>query len=182
MSAGPSNDPVIQQLQLLLTAYGYQFYSATSQARADDLLVRERASYHLGQAVEMLATLRGTYQRRFIPPLTRAHPDPPQEALAQLREIEAVQQALSNLEAQIRGMPVPAQDRLWWRIRQEQALLGQLFQFDLVLVRSSEHIYYYVSQLTPEGWNAQQGPSLWQLIQQVTQVARDRERFLLLQV
>ena len=191
MSSGPSNDPVIQQLQLLLTAYGYNFYSATNQVRADDLLVRERASYHLAQAIDMLATLRGDYQRRFIPPLTRANPDPPQEALAQVREIESVQRTLSNIEAYIRGMPVPAQDRIWWRIRQEQPLLAQLLNFDLALVRSSEQIYYYVSQLTPEGWNAQeagtapgsqQGPSLRQLIQQLTQVARERERFLLLQV
>ena len=191
MSSGPSNDPVIQQLQLLLSGYGYNFYSATNQARSDDLLVRQRATYHLNQAVDMLARLRVDYQQRFIPPLTRANPDPPQEAMAQVREIEAIQQALSSLESQIRGMAVPAQDRIWWRFRQEQALLAQLLNFDLTLVRNSEQIYYYVSQLTPEGWNAQeagaapgsqQGPSLRQLIQQLTQVARDRERFLLLQV
>jgi hypothetical protein len=191
MSSGPSNDPVIQQLQLLLSGYGYNFYSATNQARSDDLLVRQRATYHLNQAVDMLARLRVDYQQRFIPPLTRANPDPPQEAMVQVRGIEAAQQALSSLESQIRGMPVPVQDRIWWRFRQEQALLAQLLNFDLALVRNSEQIYYYVSQLTPEGWNAQeagaapgsqQGPSLRQLIQQLTQVARERERFLLLQV
>jgi hypothetical protein len=191
MSSGPSNDPVIQQLQLLLSGYGYNFYSATNQARSDDLLVRQRATYHLNQAVDMLARLRVDYQQRFIPPLTRANPDPPQEAMAQVRGIEAAQQTLSSLESQIRGLAVPAQDRIWWRFRQEQALLAQLLNFDLALVRNSEQIYYYVSQLTPEGWNAQgagtapgsqQGPSLRQLIQQLTQVARERERFLLLQV
>ena len=193
MSSGPSSDPVVQQLQLLLSGYGYNFYSATNQARADDLLVRERATYHLNQAVNMLATLRSDYQRRFIPPLTRANPDPPPKVMAQAREIEAVQQALSNVEAHIRGMSVPAQDRIWWRFRQEQTLLAQLLSFDLALVRTSEQIYYYVSQLTPEGWNSQeasnqpftelsQGSSLRQLIQQLTQIARDRERFLLLQV
>ena len=182
MSSEPFNEPVIQQLQLLLSGYGYNFYSATNQARADDLLVRERASYHLTQALDMLATLRGDYQRRFIPPLTRANPDPPQEAMAQVREIEAVQQALSNLESHIRGMSVPAQDRIWWRFRQEQALLAQLLNFDFALVHTSEQIYYYVSQLNPEGWNAQGSGPLRQLIQQLTQVARDRERFLLLQV
>src|SRR5437879_5205569 len=121
MSSGPSNDPVVQQLQLLLTGYGYNFYNTTNQARSDDMLVRERASYFLGQAVTLLSTLRGEYQRRFIPPLTRENPFPPQEALAQLREIEEVQQAISNLESHIRGMPVPAQDHIWWRFRQEQA-------------------------------------------------------------
>ncbi|MEO6888092.1 MAG: hypothetical protein ABI456_03260 [Ktedonobacteraceae bacterium] len=182
MSSGPSNDPLVQQLQLLLTGYGYNFYGSVNQARADDILVRERASYHLAQAVDMLMTLRTAYQFRYIPPLTRANPDPPQEALAQAREIEAVQQAISNLETHIRGMSVPAQDRIWGRFRQEEPLLKQLLNFDLSLVRGSEQIYYYVQQLTPEGWNSQGSGQLRQLVQPLTQVARDRERFLLLQM
>src|SRR5256886_10336581 len=145
MSSGPSNDPVIQQLQLLLTGYGYNFYNSVNQARADDLLVRERASYHLAQAVDMLAILRGEYMRRFIPPLTRANPDPPQEAMAQVREIEAAQQALSDVETAIRGMAVPSQDRSWVRFRQEEPLLLQPLQFDLRLVRSVEHAYHDVT-------------------------------------
>ena len=180
MSSGPSNDPVVQQLQLLLTGYGYNFYNSTNQARADDILVRERASYHLAQAVSMLGTLRGDYQRRFIPPLTSANPDPPQEALAQAREIQAAQQVLSDLETAIRGMAVPAQDRIWWRFRQEETLLRQLLQFDLALVRNSEQIYQYVSQFTPDNWNNQVIASLRLMTQQLTQVTRDRERFLLL--
>lgn len=180
MSSQPSIDPVIQQLQLLLTGYGYNFYNTTNQARADDQLVRERASYHLGQAIEMLARLQGEYQRRFIPPLTRANPDPPAEALAQAREIEATRQALSDIETHIRGMPVPTQDRTWWRFRQEQPLLAQLLQFDLALVQASEQVYYYVSQLTPDAWNSQGSAELRRLLQHVEQIARDRERFLLL--
>ncbi len=177
---GPSNDPVIQQLQLLLTGYGYNFYNATNQARADDLLVRERASYFLTQATDLLARLRGEYQRRYVPPLTRENPFPSAEALAHLREIEQVQQELSNVETHIRGMSVPSQDRIWWRFRQEQPLLFQLLNFDLALVRDSEQIYEYVSHLTPEAWQAQGSGPLRQLIQQLTQVAKDRERFLLI--
>ena len=178
--SGPSNDPVIQQLQLLLTGYGYNFYNATNQARADDLLVRERASYFLTQATDLLVRLRSEYQRRFVPPLTRDNPFPPTEALAQLREIEQAQQELSNVETHIRGMSVPAQDRIWWRFRQEQALLAQLLNFDLALVRNSEQIYDYVSRLTPESWQEQGSGPLRQLIQQLTQTAKDRERFLLI--
>src|SRR6266852_2166590 len=154
MSSGPSSDPVVQQLQLLLSGYGYNFYGRANQARSDDLLVRQRATYHLNQAVDMLARLRGDYQRHFIPPLTRANPDPPQEAMAQVREIEAVQ----------------------------QALLAQLLSFDLALVRSSEQVYDAVSQLTPEDWHKQGSGLLRELIQKLTQVAQDRERFLLLQL
>jgi hypothetical protein len=182
MSSGPPSDPVVQQLQLLLTGYAYNFYSSVNQARTDDQLVRERASYYLAQAVAMLANLRGDYQRRFIPPLTRANPDPPAEAMAQVREIEAVQQEFAHVESHIRGMPVPASDRTWWRFRQEQPLLMQLLNFDLGLVRSSEQIYHYVSQLDADSWNTQGSRPLWQMIRQLTQLAREREQFLLLHV
>lgn len=182
MSSGPSQDPVVQQLQLLLTGYGYNFYSATNQARSDDLLVRERASYFLGQAVTLLSDLRGEYQRRFIPPLTRENPFPSAESMARLREMEEIQQAISSLEAHIRGMAVPAQDRIWWRFRQEQPLLAQLLDFDLRLVRGSEQLYQFATQLTPEGWNVYSAGSLRSLIQQITQAANERERFLLIQL
>lgn len=180
MSSGPAQDPLMQQLQLLLTGYGYNFYNTTNQARSDDLLVRERASYSLGQAVTLLTTLRGEYQRRFIPPLTRENPFPPQEAMAQLREMEELQQAISNAESHIRGMSVPTQDRIWWRLRQEQTLLGQLLSFDLRLVRSCEQLYDFARQLTPEGWNMYSAGTLRAQLQQLTQVAGERERFLLI--
>jgi len=180
MSSAPSNNPLVQQLQLLLTGYGYNFYNKTNQARADDQLVRERASYNLGQTVTLLAQLRSDYATRFVPPLTRANPDPPAEAMAQLRTIEAAQQALSSVESHIRAMPVPTQDRTWWRIRQEQNLLEQLLNFDLTLVRSSEQLYQYVAQLAPEQWNSEGGGMLHGMTQQLNHVAQERERFLLL--
>src|SRR5260221_14332488 len=103
----------------------------------------------------MLARLQGEYQRRFIPPLTRANPDPPAEVLAQAREMEATRQALSAIETHIRGMSAPAQDRTWWRFRQGQTLLGQLLNFDLGLVRGCEEAHECVAQVTPEGGNTQ---------------------------
>jgi len=170
----------MQQLQLLLTGYGYNFYSATNQARSDDMLVRERASYFLGQSVTLLSSLRGEYQRRFVPPLTRENPFPSQEAMAQLRDMEEVQQAISALESQIRGMAVPTQDRIWWRFRQEQPLLTQLLNFDLRLVRGSEQLHEFTTQLRPEGWNTYSAGTLRSQLQQLTQVANERARFLLL--
>jgi hypothetical protein len=180
MSSGPSNNALVQQLQLLLTGYGYNFYNRANQARADDMLVRERASYYLSNAISVLAQLRNDYSTRFIPPLTRANPDPPAEAMAQIREIEARQQALSQVEAHIRGMSVPTQDKIWWRFRQEQALLMQLLEFDVRLVRSSEQLYQYVVQLTSESWNSEANGLLRQTTQQLGLLAQERERFLLI--
>jgi hypothetical protein len=182
MSSGPSNNPLVQQLQLLLTGYGYNFYNKGNQARADDQLVRERASYFLAHAVELLAQLRSNYYTRFVPPPTRENPFPPAEVMAQIREIETTQQALANVESHIRAMPVPTQDRTWWRFRQEQALLEHLLNFDLLLIRSSEQIYQYIEQLTPEGWNSQSSNALQQMTQQLARSAQERARFLLLQV
>ncbi len=102
--------------------------------------------------------------------------------MARIREIEAVQQSLAQLEAHIRGMSVPTQDRIWWRFRQEQPLLMQLLNFDLRLVRSSEQIFGFVSQLIPEEWNSQSSSQLREMIQQLTRLAQGREQFLLLQV
>jgi len=182
LSSGPSQDPVVQQLQLLLTAYGYNFYNAANQARSDDQLVRERASYFLGQTVTLMSSLRGEYQRRFLPPLTREHPLPPQEIMAQLRDMEETQQTISALESLIRGMAVPTQDRTWWRFRQEQVLLAQLLSFDLQLVRGCEQIYQAASELLPESWNIYSAGSLRSLQQQVSRVANERARLLLLQL
>jgi nitric oxide reductase activation protein len=56
----------------------------------------------------------------------------------------------------------------------------QLLNFDLTLVRSSEQIYQYVSQLTPELWNSQGSGALRQMTQQLTRLGQERERFLLL--
>ena len=56
----------------------------------------------------------------------------------------------------------------------------QLLQFDLGPVRSSEQIYQYVLQLTADNWNTYGSTPLQQMIQQLTQLARERERFLLL--
>lgn len=182
MSSGPSQNPVVQQLQLLLTGYGYNFYNSTNQARSDDQLVRERASYFLSQSVTLLSSLRGEFQRRFIPPLTRDNPFPPQEAMAQLRELESLQQAISAQEAHIRGLSVPAQDRIWQRFRREQPLLEQLLNFDLQLVRGAEQIYQSVTQLTPEGWQRNGAAPLRAQLQALTQVVNAREQFLLLQM
>ncbi len=144
------------------------------------MLVRERASYFLGQSVTFLSNLRGEYQRRFVPPLTRENPFPPQEAMTQLREMEEIQQAISAQESHIRGMSVPTQDRIWWRFRQEQALLSQLLNFDLQLVRGCEQFYQFASQLIPESWNPSSASTLRTQLQQIAQVANKRERFLLI--
>jgi hypothetical protein len=102
--------------------------------------------------------------------------------MAQLREMEELQQTISGLEAHIRGMSVPAQDRIWSRFRQEEALLTRLLNFDLRLVRESQQLYEFMAQLAPEGWNMYSSGTIRSFYQQLTQIANEREQLLLMQL
>ena len=60
---------------MLLNGYGYNWYRLDNQMRADDLIVRSRASEHLESAAARLRDLEGRYRRKYLPPPTREHPD-----------------------------------------------------------------------------------------------------------
>ena len=60
--------------------------------------------------------------------------------------------------------------------------MGQLLEFDLRLVRSSEQLYQYVTQLTADNWNEIGAGPLRGMTQQLGRLAQERERFLLVQL
>jgi hypothetical protein len=101
-------DVVAQQLHLLLTAYGDNPYNSVNRARADDLLVRQRASGALGGAATHLGRLATEHTDRRIPPPTREQPFPPAEAMARLRQLESLRDQASALGAKIRVLVRPA--------------------------------------------------------------------------
>lgn len=180
MSGGLTNDPLTRQLQLALTGYGYNFYSAKNQARADDLLVRQKASGSLEDAGQALIRLEAEYRRRFIPPSTHEQPFPPAEAMEKWREIGQLKERIVLLASRIRGMPVPTQDRTWERFRGELPLLHQLLNFDLWLVNLTEGVFQQVSSLTAAGWNEGSSTTDFdQSLQGLDNLIRDRQRFLL---
>ncbi len=174
----PDSNWIAQQLHLLLTAYGYNLYNSVNRARADDLLVRERAGSFLGEAVNHLTRLATDYTARCIPPSTREQPFPPPEKMALLRQIETLRNDISLLASRIRGMSVPAQDRTWAKFRNEADTLNYLLSCDYFLITQSEAVLQYIQALTPEGWTAEQAAEAHSLLQVVEQTARDRERFL----
>lgn len=176
----PTNDPIIKQLQLLLTGYGYNFYDRKNQVHADDILVRQKAGSSLNQAAELLSQLAVDYQRRYIPPATRENPWPSAEAMTRLNAIKTLRDDVSSLEVHIRSMSVPSQDRVWWRYRDELSLLQQLLSFDLGLISESEAIYTQVRGLTADDWTEGQGAEIAALVRRLNDVARDRERFLMI--
>jgi hypothetical protein len=170
--------PIRQQLRLLLSAYGYNLYDKKNRARADDLLVREKAAAALAAAAGTLGTLRTEYRRRFIPPPTRDNPEPPRERLESLRELAAVQERLASLEARIRSTPVPTQDHAWERFRREQTLLDELLTHDYNLIAPSQELRDRVRALTPDTWDAAAAGELRRMADGIEQALHARAELL----
>jgi hypothetical protein len=128
-------DPVYRNWVMLLNGYGFNWYRADNQARADDLLIRSRASEHLAQAAASLRAAEAAYRRRFIPPPSREHPSPNPACLAEARRLRDAADRVAALDTRLRGAAVPGDDKIWARLRARQEdLLLQLCQCDLALV------------------------------------------------
>ena len=180
MSDTPSQNPVVQRLQVLLSGGGYNFYDKANIARADDLLVRQRACHSLSEAGQALRALEGEYRRVFVPPSSREQPYPPAAVMEKLRGVTRLSERLRGLEGDIRGMTAPAQDKFWWRLRQEVSLLNALIAFDDSLVQQTAEIGRVVADWTADQWQAEDlAGSLMPLIQHLAGLIRDRQMLLL---
>lgn len=180
MSDTPSRNPVMQRLQVLLSGGGYNFYDKANQARADDLMVRQHASQGLTQAAQSLRALEAEYRRRFLPPSTREQPYPPPEVIGKLRRLGQIREQIGGLEGDIRGMAAPAQDKFWWRLRQEVSLLNALIAFDDALVQQTAEIEQLVATWTAEEWQAADpSAALMPLLPQLSGLIRDRRQLLI---
>lgn len=179
MSEGQSTSLIVQQLDLLIGGYGYNCYRSENQMRADDQLVRQRASQALAEAARLLSGLHVAYQQRFIPTATRENPLPPAGELQRAREITRLRERIEALDAQVRGMSVPTQDRFWQRYRTEAGLLNQLIDFDYRLITLSAEVEQRVRALTPDGWKSGEGAALDEPLRGIEATVRERSRLLL---
>jgi DNA-binding transcriptional MerR regulator len=180
MSDTPSQNPVTQRLQVLLSGGGYNFYDKANLARADDLLVRQRAGHSLSEAAARLRAMEAEYRQAFLPPVTRDQPMPPAGAMVKLRGLTRLAEQLRGLESDIRGMAAPAQDKFWWRLRSEVSLLNALIAFDDGLLQSSAQIERVVAGWTADRWHMEDlAAPLMPLVSQLAQLARDRQQLLL---
>jgi len=132
--AGP-----LQQIAInLFHGWGYNFYRVENQLRADDQLVRSRASGLLGIAMASLTDAEIAWRREFLPPPTRDKPFPDAAAVASAQHLERLVRAIGALEALIQQQPVPENDRVSQRYRQEAQTLQALIGWDEVLVGQCE--------------------------------------------
>jgi hypothetical protein len=174
-----AGNPLTRQLDLLLSGHGFNYYKAENRARADDLLVRERAAGALSAAVGALSNLHGAYRRQFIPPPSRESPFPPAEESRRAQDILVLRDRIANLASLIRGMSAPTQDLIWRRFRQELDLLDRLLHADSLLIDYADRVAARTEALTPSGWrDGTERTELEQMVGEVERSARDRQALL----
>ena len=122
----------------LFYGWGYNFYRLENQLRADDLLVRSKASYLLSLSRGVVEIQQRDYRRKHIPTPTREKPTPDPEALEAVETLKELSNAIGSIEGVIRTMPVPENDRMTQRYRQEAETLVRLREIDCHLVGQAE--------------------------------------------
>ncbi len=128
--AGP-----LRQLAInLFHGWGYNFYRVENQLRADDQLVRSKAAGLLGIAMASVSSAETEYRRTNLPTPTRQKPFPNADAVAAAQGLERFAREIGALEALIHQQPVPENDRMTQRYRQEAPTLKALIHYDEQLV------------------------------------------------
>jgi len=122
----------------LFYGWGYNFYRLENQLRTDDLTVRAKVGWLLGQARADVETAESAYRRVHLPPPTREKPRPDADAIAGAQTLERLSQAIGAVEGQIRAQPVPETDRMTQRYRHEASTLQQLLECDMALAGRAE--------------------------------------------
>jgi len=122
----------------LFYGWGYNFYRLENQLRADDLIVREKVCWLLGLSRSLIEAAQSSFRQTHLPPPSRAKPLPDPDAVASARSLEALSGRIGELEGVIRALPVPEDDRMTQRHRQEAAALTALGACDQRLVGLAE--------------------------------------------
>ncbi len=122
----------------LFYGWGYNFYRKENQLRADDQMIRSKAASLLGEAMASVSSAESDYRRAYLPPPTRAKPFPDAEAVASAQKLERLAKNIGAVEAALQHQPVPENDRMTQRYRQEAPTLARLIEHDERLVGQCE--------------------------------------------
>lgn len=129
---------------------GYTFYREETRLRADDQKVRTLVSELLAGAHKAIVVAEGSFRRDRILAPTRACPFPDPRILADARRLEALAQAVATMEGQIRHAPVPENDRMTQRYRDERETLATLVEKDQLLAGRAETLRSMVAGQGPD--------------------------------
>jgi hypothetical protein len=122
----------------LFYGWGYNFYRKENQLRADDQLVRAKVSWLLGRARTAVERAETDWRREKLPPPSRAQPFADPHASAAAQALERLAKEIGALKGRIEALPVPENDRMTQRYRQEAATLEALGQSDALLVGQAD--------------------------------------------
>jgi len=122
----------------LFYGWGYNFYRQENQLRADDQVIRGKVGFLLGTARKSVETAESGYRREFLPPPSREKPRPDAAAVAGAQSLERFSKAIGALQALINNQPVPENDRMTQRYREEANTLQKLIQSDQLLTGQAE--------------------------------------------
>jgi hypothetical protein len=155
----PATDSAVyQSWVMLLNGWGFNWYKLENQLRADDLLIRSRASEELGAGVARLRALETEFRQHFLPPPSRQQPLPDPQRLEQLHRIQALIDRLAALDTALRGAAVPPEDKIWARHRNEARLLTDLAHSDTLLVGAAMGLSENLRRLTLDDFCAATSP------------------------
>lgn len=118
----------------LFHGWGYNFYKRENQLRADDQLVRAKATWLLGLSAKSVETAESEYRREMLPVPTRMKPFPDSTAVGNAQRLERLHRSFLSLEARLQSLPVPENDRMTQRFREEAATLQVLVATDELLI------------------------------------------------
>jgi hypothetical protein len=139
MASGFYDDGALRHAAInLFHGWGYNFYRQENQLRADDQLVRAKVSWLLGRARTAVERAESDWRRERVPPPSRAKPFPDPDAVAVAQALERLAREIGALKGRIEALPVPENDRMTQRYRQEAATLQALGERDALLVGQAD--------------------------------------------
>ena len=122
----------------LFYGWGYNFYRLENQLRADDQLIRAKAVWLLGLSAKSVESAEAEYRREFLPAPTRARPFPDSTAVGNAQRLERLHRSILALESRLVSLPVPENDRMTQRFRQEAPTLQLLISTDEQLIGQAD--------------------------------------------
>ncbi len=158
----------------LFYGWGYNFYRLENQLRADDLTVRAKVGWLLGLARASVETAESAYRRECLPAPTREKPRPDADAVAGASTLERLSKEIGALEGQIRAQPVPENDRMTQRYRQEAATLQHLLHCDMGLAGRAEMLRAMLDQ-KDGAWMIEKSAEIQTGLRSIEAALRDRQ-------
>ena len=166
--------PLKQVAVNLFYGWGYNFYRQENQLRADDQLVREKAAWLLGLAHQSVDAAEGACRRERLPEPSRAHPFPDPDAVRDARALEQLGKAIGALVTRLHALPVPGNDRMTQRYRNEADTLRALGACDEQLIGKCDLLRSSV-ETRPYDWLLQNQAALTQGLQSIEQTLQERQ-------